>query len=203
MLSVCVSIPFLGSPRSVMTRTFTTCPTVEKTWRNLSSVVELLTFPMKICHFESFDMVLAWLAAAAAAGRVWCGAWVQVGWGKTGEARVGLGWVFPVLCVVCGASCGFNGVEKTTGTVLGMCSQNVGVCLLGGGGVKETQGKTKRSKPATAAVIIACSRHHHIFTPTNPTTPTQPHPQTAQSLVSLLTFTPKLLGAGRAHFLVR
>ena len=92
MLSVCVSIPFLGSPRSVMTRTFTTCPTVEKTWRNLSSVVELLTFPMKICHFESFDMVLAWLAAAAAGGRVWCGAWVQVGWGQeAGEARVGLG----------------------------------------------------------------------------------------------------------------
>lgn len=41
-----------------MTRTFTTCPTVEKTWRNLSSVVELLTFPMKICHFESFDMMV-------------------------------------------------------------------------------------------------------------------------------------------------
>jgi len=61
VLVVSESSPFLGSPRSVMTRTFTTCPTVEKTWRNLSSVVELLTFPMKICHFESPDMVARWL----------------------------------------------------------------------------------------------------------------------------------------------
>ncbi len=71
-----------------MTRTFTTCPTVEKTWRNLSSVVELLTFPMKICHFESPDMVAGWLGWLRL---VECNV-VPVGWEdkETGEARVGL-----------------------------------------------------------------------------------------------------------------
>lgn len=92
-----------------------------------------------------------------------------------------------------------------------MCSQNVGVCLLSERRWRERERARRKEKQEasrqhhTAAAgrdhCLLASRHHHIFTPTNPTTPTQPHPQTAQSLVSLPTSTPKLLGAGRAHFL--